>query len=126
MIATAFKNVEEKSTAKNYMLLVFFLWLANSLQSLSVIGLLSLREMWSSYYFQYGFRSSRSTANILTAVCDKITRAFNRYGTVQTVAFDIPKAFDRVCHAFLVHRFKSYGISGQKFGLISFLSNRQL
>ena len=36
-------------------------------------------------------------------------------------------AFDRVWPAFLLHKLKSYGISGQIFGLISsFLSNRRL
>ena len=40
---------------------------------------------------------------------------------------DISKAFYRVWHASLLHKLKSYGISGQIFGLISsFLSNRQL
>ena len=43
------------------------------------------------------------------------------------MALDISKAFDRVLHAGLFHKFKSYGISGQIFGLISsFLSNRRL
>ena len=37
------------------------------------------------------------------------------------------KAFDRVWHGGLLHKLKSYGISGQIFGLISsFLSNRRL
>ena len=37
------------------------------------------------------------------------------------------KTFDRVWHAGLLHKLKSYGNSGQIFGLISsFLSNRQL
>ena len=37
------------------------------------------------------------------------------------------KAFDRIRHASLLHKVKSYVISGQMFGLISsFLSNRQL
>ena len=45
----------------------------------------------------------------------------------RAVALDISKAFDRVWHAGLVHKLKSYGISGQIFGLISsFLSNRRL
>ena len=43
------------------------------------------------------------------------------------MALDISKAFDRVWHAGLLHKLKSYGISGQTFGLIScFLSNRRL
>ena len=77
--------------------------------------------------FQYGFRSSRSTADLLTVVSDRIARAFNRSGATQAMVLDIPKAFDRVWHAGLLHKLKSYGISGQIFGPISsFLSNSQL
>ena len=43
------------------------------------------------------------------------------------MSLDISKAFDRIWHAALLHELKSYGISGQIFGLISsFLSNRRL
>ena len=56
-----------------------------------------------------------------------ITRAFNRSGATRAVAFDISKTFERVWHADLLHKLKSYGMSGQIFGLISsFLSNRRL
>ena len=76
---------------------------------------------------EYRFRSSRSNANLLTVVSDRIARTFNRSGGTQVVAPDISKAFDRVWHAGLLHKIKSYGISGQIFGLISsFLSNRRL
>ena len=58
---------------------------------------------------------------------DRIARAFNRSGATRAVALDISKAFDRVWHAGLLLKLKSYGISGQTFGLIpSFLSNRRL
>ena len=43
----------------------------------------------------------------------RIARAFNRSGTTQAVAFDIAKAFDRVCHAGLFHKLK-VGLSFQK------------
>ena len=77
--------------------------------------------------FQYGFRSSRSTEDLLTVVSNRIARiAFNRSRTTRAVALDIPKAFHRVWHVLLL-KLKSYGISGEIFGLISsFFSNRQL
>ena len=77
--------------------------------------------------FQYGFRSSRSTADLLTLASEKIARAFNRSGATPAVALDVSKAFVRVWHAGLLHKLKSRGISGQMFGLSSsFSSNRQL
>ena len=76
---------------------------------------------------QYGFRSSQSPKDLLTVVSDRIARAFSRSGAIRAVAVDISKAFHRVWHAGLLHKLKSYGISGQIFGLISsFLSNGQL
>ena len=58
---------------------------------------------------------------------DRIARAFNRSRATRAVALDISRAIDRVWHAGLVHKLKSYGISGQIFGLISsFVSNRRL
>ena len=77
--------------------------------------------------FQSDFRSSRPTADLLTVVSDRIARVFNMSRAARAVALDISKAFDRVWHADLLHKQKSYGVSGQIFGLISsFLSNRQL
>ena len=52
--------------------------------------------MWPFSDFQYGFRSSRSTADLITIVSDRIARAFNRYGSTQAVALDISNALDRV------------------------------
>ena len=43
------------------------------------------------------------------------------------MALDIPKAFDRVWHAGLLHNVKSYRVSDQIFDLIlSFSSNKRL
>ena len=59
-------------------------------------------------------------------VSDRIARAFKRSGAIRAVAPDISKAFDRVWHAGLLHKLKSYGFSEEIFVLVSsFLSNRR-
>ena len=46
--------------------------------------------------FQDGFRSSQSTADLLTVVSDRIARAFSRSGATRAVALDISKAFEGI------------------------------
>ena len=58
--------------------------------------------------FQYSFRSSRSTEDLLTVASDRIARAFNRSGATRAVALDIFKAFDKVWHAGLLYKFKPF------------------
>ena len=108
-------------------LLVFFLWLVvfEKLANKRIVDHLENCGLFSD--FQYGFRSSRSTADLLTVVSDRIARAFNRSGATRALALDISKTFDRVWHTGLLHKLMSYGISGETFGLTSsFLSNRRL
>ena len=124
-----FKNVREKSTAKNYCP-VSLLSLASKIFEKPVnnriVDHLEKYGLFSD--FQYGFRSSWSNAVLLTVVSDRTAWAFNRSGATRAVALDISNAFDKVWHAGLLHKHKSYGISGRIFGLISFLffSNRWL
>ena len=122
-----FKNVGERSTAKNYhpvSLLSVVSKVFEKLVNNRIVDHLEKCGLFSD--FQYGFRSSRSTADLLTVVSDRIARAFNRSGATRPVALDISKAFGRIWHTGLFHKPKSYGISGQIFGLISaFLSNRR-
>ena len=123
-----FKNVGERSTVKNYRpvsLLSVVSKVFEKLVNNRIVDHLEKCGLFSD--FQYGFRSSRSTADLLTVVSDRIARVFNRSGATRAVALDISRAFDRVWHAALPHKLKSYGISGQIFGLISsFLGNRWL
>ena len=51
------------------------------------------------YDFQYGFRSSESTTDLLAVVSDRIARAFNRSGGTRAVALDISKVLERVWYA---------------------------
>ena len=123
-----FKNVGERSTAKNYLPVSLPYVVSKVFEKLvnnRIVDHLEKCGLFSD--FQYGFRSSRSTADLLTVVSDRIAGAFKRFGATGAVALDISKAFDRVWHAGLLHKLKSYGISGQIFGLVSpFLSNRRL
>ena len=58
---------------------------------------------------------------------DRIASDFNRAGAFEALALGISKAFNRVWHAGLLHKLKSYRISDQIFGFISsYFSNRQL
>ena len=59
--------------------------------------------MWPFSDFQYGFRSSQSTADLLTVASDITAMAFNRSGATRAVALDISTPFDRVWHAGLLH-----------------------
>ena len=121
-----FTNVGERSTAKNYCpvsLLSVVSKVFEKLVNNRIVDHLEKCGLFSD--FQYGFRSSRSTADLLTFVSDRIAMAFNRSGAIRAVALDISKAFDRVWRAGLLRKPKSYGNAGQMFGLISsFLRNR--
>ena len=123
-----FKNVCERSTAENYCpvsLLSVFSKVFEKLVNNRIFDHLEKSGLFSDFHCD--FRSSQSTANLLTVVSDRIVRAFNRSVATQAVALDISKVFGRVWHAGLLHKLKSYGISCQIFGLVSsFFSNRRL
>ena len=96
-VVPVFKNVGERSTAKNYRpvsLLSVVTKVFEKLVNNRIVDHLQKCDLFSD--FQYGFRSSRSTADLLTVVSDRIPRVFNRSGATRAVAFDISKAFGRV------------------------------
>ena len=98
-----FKNVGERSTAKNYCSVSLLSVVSKVFEKLvnnRIVDHLEKSDLFSD--FQYDFRSSQSTADLLTVVPDRIDRAFNRSGVTQAAAFDISTAFDRVWHAGLL------------------------
>ena len=112
-VVPVFKNVGERSTAKNYCPVSLFFVVSKVLEKLvnnRIVDQLKNCGLFSD--FQYGFRSSRSTADLLAVVPDRIASTFHRSGATRAVALDISKAFDRVWHAGLLHKLNSYGIPG--------------
>ena len=94
-----FKNVGERSSSKNYCpvsLLSVVSKVFEKLVNVRIVDHLEKSGLVSD--FQCGFRSPRSTAELLTGLPDRIARAFNRSGTTWA---DISKAFDRIWHEFL-------------------------
>ena len=61
--------------------------------------------------FFLGFKSSRSTSDLLTVVSDRIARDINRSEGTGTVAPGISKAFNTVWHVERIYKLNSYGKS---------------
>ena len=127
-MTSVFKYAGERSTTKDYHTVSLPSVVSKVIEKLVSNRIVDhLEKCFFFSDFQYCFRSSQSTAHLLTVVSDRIARASNRSGATGVDSLDISKTFERVWHAGLLHKLKSYGISGQIFGLTSsFLSNRQL
>ena len=95
-----FKNAGERSTSKNYCPVSLLFAVSKDFEKLENNRIVNHLEKFGLFSgFQYGFRSSQSTANPLTVVSDRIAKAFNSSGAIPGVALDISKAFNRVGHA---------------------------
>ena len=105
-VVPVFKNIGERSAAKIYCPVSLSLVnkVFEKLVNDRIVDHLEKYDLFSD--FQYGFRSSQSTAD-LTVASDTIARAFNRSGVTRAVALVISKAFDRVWHTCLLHKLKS-------------------
>ena len=80
-VVPVFNNVGERSTAKSYhpvSLLSVVSKVFEKHVNNRIVGHLEKLGLFSD--FQYGFRSSWSTANLLIVVSDRIAMAFNRSG----------------------------------------------
>ena len=107
LVFPVFMNTGERSTAKNYHPLSLLSVVSKVFEKLvnnRIVDHLEKCDLFSD--FQYGFRSSRSTADLLTVVSDRIGRILNRSVATRAVALDISNAFDSVWHAGLFHKLK--------------------
>ena len=114
------RNVAEKSLVKNYHLVSLFSVVSKIFKKCVSNRLVDHLEKYSlSSDFHHGFRSSRSTGDPLTVISYRIAMAVSWSGVTRATALNIPKTFDKVCYAGLLHKLSSYGISGLVFGLFS-------
>ena len=103
-LVVVFQNIGERSTAKNY----------RPVSLLSVVSKVFEKPVNNTIVdhlekcgflsdLQYGFRSSRSTADLLTVVFHRTATTFNRSEATRAMALDLFKAFGRIWHASLLH-----------------------
>ena len=82
-----FKNVGESSTAKNYHPVILLSEVSKVFEKLVNNRIVDHVEKCGLFSeFQYGFRSSVSTADLPKVISDRIVRAFNRSGATRAVA----------------------------------------
>ena len=87
LVVPVFKNVWERLTAKNYHPVSLLSVVSKVFEKLVNNGIVDhLKKSGLLSDFSYGFRSSRSTEDLLTVVSDRIARTFNRSGTSPAVA----------------------------------------
>ena len=92
-VVLIFKNVEIRSTAKNchpVSLLSVVGKVFDKLVNNRFVDQLKICDLFSD--FQYGFRSSQSTVDLLTVVSGGIARAFYRSGVPRALTPNISKA----------------------------------
>ena len=126
-VVPIFKNQRDRASPLNYRpisLLNIISKVFESLINKSLVSHLESNGLFSDA--QYGFRSKRSTADLLTVITERISASMDKNGEARLVALDISKAFDRVWHPGL-HKPQRYGISGMIFDTIkSFFSDYKL
>ena len=97
LVVPVFKNAGESSAAKSYHPVSFLFAISEVIEKLVNERIVDHLETCGLFYdFQYGFRSFRSTADLLTVVSDRTARTFNRSMVTQAVAFNILTGFDMV------------------------------
>ena len=74
---------------------------------------------------QHGFLKGKSCLSNLFECFDKIDEIVNSGGDVDILYLDFQKAFDTVPHKRLIHKLRTYGITGKTLDIITdFLSSR--
>ena len=78
-------------------------------------------------HLPYGFSAFRSTADLPTVLSKCNYNSFDVGGETRAIALDISKAFDKVWHAGLLHKLRSYIVRSSVLSIVvSFLQDRPI
>ena len=78
------------------------------------------------HLLQHGFRPGRSTTTQLLVVYQEILESLSKGHEVDVIFLDLAKAFDKVSHAYLIHKLKLFGMEGKLIDwFASYLHGRQ-
>ena len=89
VVDTTFKNVGERSSAKNYHPVSLLYVVSKVFQKLANYGIVDQPEKCGLFSdLQYGFRSSQPTLDLLTVASGRIAGAFNMSVATRAVALD--------------------------------------
>ena len=124
LVVPVFKNAGERSTAKNY----------RPVSLLSVVSKVIEKHCWSPWKMCPFFLISSMVLGFLDQLhifsqlhLIGLLGLLRGLGPLELIALDIFTPFDRVLDTGLIHKLRSYGISGRIFGFISsFLRNWRL
>ena len=74
---------------------------------------------------QHGFRSGRSCETQLIITINDLAKSLDEGTQTDVIFLDFSKAFDKVCHKYLLHKLYHYGIHGNLLAWPkNFLTNR--
>ena len=91
----------------------------------SIMNYLEKGNLLSAH--QFGFRTGLGAADLLTALNQAWLTAINGGGAVRALAVDVAGAFDKVSHAGVLHKLKSFGIQDTLHTwLTNYLTNRKI
>ena len=112
-VVPVFKNDGERSAPGEYhpvSLLPIISKIFKSFINDSLTKHLNITGLFSD--LRYGLHASRSTADILTVLSERIYNSLDAGGETRAIALDISKEFDKVWHAGMIHKLKAYGVVG--------------
>jgi hypothetical protein len=119
---------EDRSIVSNYRPITLLSCIGKIQERIIYIHLYKyLKENYLLTAKNSGFKELDSAVYQLVHITDKIHKALEAGKEICLVFLDVPKAFDRVWHAGLLHKLRCLGIEGTLFEwLCDYLSDRKI